>query len=231
MTKRFLAPLLLLALVLPTAAQAQNSEIPLESKKFMNAGLGFGWHFLQDDSYQGVYGDKGRFLTKLQFGVVPWSKYVHVEINGTFSFTQFTGQQQLSISGGSSADDIMFTLMPIGVDLLVGIDIAYEQPVVPFGGIGFNYTVFRENEPGDGGASATGYRFGPSFFFGGAFLLDWIERGRASEVDSKAGINDAFFTIEGRYNQATKLTQDGAIADGPFTLRGWQVTMGVKLVI
>jgi hypothetical protein len=76
-----------------------------------------------------------------------------------------------------------------------------------------------------------GYRFGPSVFFGGAFLLDWIERGRAAEVDSKSGINDAFLTIEGRYNGLQSKFDSGALTPQAFGLQSWQIVVGVKLVI
>lgn len=215
---------------LPSQAQAEDAtRVRDESPQAMNAGLGFGWHFFQDDTFTGLYGDKGRFMTKLQVGVVPWNKYVHVEVNATVSFTQFTGSAQFA-SGGSSADDVMFTLFPLGLDLLVGIDIVQEQPVVPYGGIGINYTNFRENETG-GGTAHPGYRFGPSVFFGAAFLLDWLERARAAEVDSKSGINDAFLTLEGRYNGLQSNFVSGVLTPDSFSLSSWQMIMGIKLVI
>lgn len=215
---------------LPSQALADDAIKAFdESPQVMNAGLGFGWHFFQDDAFTGLYGEKGRFMTKLQVGVVPWSKYVHVEVNASVSFTQFTGSAQFA-SGGASADEVMFTLFPLGLDLLVGIDIVPEQPVVPYGGIGLNYTNFRENETG-GGVSSPGYRFGPSAFFGAAFLLDWLERSRAAEVDSKAGINDAFFTLEGRFNGLQSNFVDGVLTPDSFSLSSWQMIMGIKLVI
>ncbi|MCO4772745.1 MAG: hypothetical protein KDA24_22125 [Deltaproteobacteria bacterium] len=215
--------------MLPSTSEAQEAEVASETKKVMNAGLGFGWHFFQDDAVKSIYGGKGRFLTKVQVGLVPWSKYVHVEVNASISFTQFTGSAQF-VSGGSSADNVMFTLFPIGVDLLVGIDIADEQPVVPYGGVGISHTIFRENETG-GGTAYPGYRFGGSVFFGGAFLLDIIERSRSAELDSKSGINDAFFTIEGRYNGLQSKFESGALTPATFGLQSWQIVAGIKLVI
>jgi len=224
-----LAAALALPLTAATPASAQEANVLTESPKVMNVGLGFGWHFFQDDLVKSAYGDTGRFLTKLQIGVVPWSKYVHVEVNGSISFTQFTGAAQFA-NGGASADEIMVTLFPVGLDLLVGIDIAEEQPVVPYGGIGLNWTPFRENKTGSS-VKSPAYRIGPSAFFGAAFLLDWIERSRAAEVDSKVGINDAFFTLEGRYNGLQSSFEDGALVPQAFGLQSWQVIMGIKLVL
>ncbi len=217
-------------LLVPASSQAQRAEIPIESPKIVNMGLGFGWMFFQDTEFQSVYSNKGRFVTKLQVGFVPWSKYVHVEINGTFGFSQFREDQVVVSTGADSADGIMFTVFPVGVDFSFGVDLVHEQPVVPYGGIGLNWTIFRENEVG-GGQVWNGYRFGPSPFFGAAILLDWIERGRAAEVDSKAGINDAFFTIEGRYNGLQRKFEGGALVEEQIGLQSWQVVMGIKLVI
>lgn len=232
MTKASRSLLVLTALLgllaMPASASAGDAEIPQESEKFLSAGLAFGWVFLGDEAVQGVYADKGRFVSKLHFGVVPWSKYVHVEINASFSFSQFTGSQQFVSGGGASADWVMMTLFPLGLDLLVGIDLVYEQPVVPYGGIGLNWTVFKEHDRTN---KWNGYRMGPSAFFGAAILMDWLEHSRAAALDSKSGINDAFFTIEGRFNGAKTVFEDGAATTGGFGLQGWQVMLGIKLVI
>ena len=224
--------LLLTALVgllaLPASASAGNAEKPRESPKVLSSGLSFGWMWFGDEAVQSVYADKGRFVTKLHLGFVPWSKYIHVEINTSFSFSQFTGDQQFVSGSGSSADWVMMTLFPFGVDLLVGVDLVYEQPVVPYGGIGLNWTVFREH---DRTSKWNGYRMGPSAFFGAAILLDTFERSRAAALDSKSGINDAFLTIEGRYNGAKTLFEDGAATVGSFGLQGWQMMIGIKLNI
>jgi len=233
MSLRLLTTALATALALllaPASAQAADATARIESPKVMNMGLGFGWNFFQDTEFQSVYTNKGRFLTKLQVGFVPWSKYVHVEINGTFGFSQFREDQLVVSTGAASADGIMFTVFPVGLDFSFGVDIIDEQPVVPYGGIGLNWTIFRENEVG-GGQVWNGYRFGPSPFFGAAILLDWIEMGRASEVDSKAGINDAFFTIEGRYNGLQRKFENGSLVEEEIGLQSWQVVVGIKLVI
>ena len=220
--------LALALLLLPGAALAAKGEPARESKKFMSGGLNVGWLWLQDSNVQAVYSDKARFVTQLKFGVVPWSKYIHVEIDGSFGFSQFTGTQRFVTGGGASADSVMLTLFPFGVDLLVGIDIAFEQPVVPYGGVGLNWTVFREH---DSGSKWNGYRLGPSAFFGAAILLDSFEHSRAAALDSKTGINDAFLTIEGRYNGARSIVDAGALRLGAFGLQGWQLSVGIKLVI
>jgi hypothetical protein len=233
MTKVSRSLLLLTALLgllaLPATASAGEAEVRQESKKYLSSGLAFGWVFLGDDAVQTVYEDKGRFVSKLHFGLIPWSKYIHVELNASFSFSQFTGSQRFVADGASSADWVMMTLFPLGLDLLVGIDLVYEQPVVPYGGIGLNWTIFREHDRT--GQKWNGYRMGPSAFFGAAILLDTLESSRAAALDSKSGINDAFLTIEGRFNGAKTAFEDGAPITTGFGLQGWQLMIGLKLNI
>lgn len=228
--KRFL-PILLLALLLPaTASAAEDMEQPPpESKKMFTTSLNFGGTWLEDTNIQAIYGSTGRFFTKLTFGFVPLSKYVHLEIDVSLAFSQFSGEQVFVDTGAGSADKVMMTLFPLTVDLLVGIDIADEQPVVPYGGIGFNYTLWRENEHG-GGQEWSGDKLGLSGFFGAAFLLDIIEKSRSRALDAATGINDAYITLEGRYRKVDGQIVDGALSTDGLSFSGWSFTGGVKLV-
>ena len=108
---------LLLLLCLPLAAHAADAKtIPQESRKLVNAELRFGGLFLADDNLQASYGGGGEFFTVVEVGLVPWSKYVHLEIDFNFGFSQFRGSQSF-VDGGSSADQTMMTFFPLGVDL------------------------------------------------------------------------------------------------------------------
>ena len=228
-----LLPILALALLLPASAPAQEpmgkDDASPESKKMFTTSLNFGGLFLDDTNIQAIYGSQGRFYTQLTFGIVPLSKYVHIEVDVSLAFSQFSGQQVFVETGAGSADKVMLTLFPITVDLLVGVDIAEEQPVVPYGGIGFNYTLWRENEHG-GGQEWAGDKLGWSGFFGAAFLLDVIEKHRSRALDASTGINDAYLTFEGRYRQVDGQIVDGVLNTDGLGFGGWSVQGGVKLV-
>lgn len=234
MTRRPLllfVPLLAALVLAPMTASAQVSEESKfeESPKWFSTGLAFGAVWLNDDNIQSTYGSQGRFMTKLHFGVVPWSKYVHIEIDAGLGFLQFTGTQTFVDSGDTSSDKVMMTIFPLTVDLLVGIDIVDEQPVMPYGGIGLGVALWREHETG-GGEKWTGDRFGFNAFFGAAFLLDVIERSRAHQLDETTGINDAYLTIEGRWADVKYQVRDGATTSDGLGFGGWSVTGGLKLV-
>ena len=217
-------------LALPATADAQVSEKGYEetAKRFVT-GLSFGALWLNDANIQSTYGKKGRFMTKLTLGVVPWSKYVHVEINGSFGFMQFKGAQTFVDSGEDSADSVMMTIFPFNLDLLIGIDIFNEQPVVPYGGVGFALTLWRENETG-GGDVWNGDRLGGNVFFGANVLLDSFEHTRAQHLDVTTGINDAYLSLEGRWANVKTQIIDGALSTEGLGFGGWSFHAGLKLV-
>jgi hypothetical protein len=222
---------LLLGLALAVPAQAAGAADPLlqESSKRFQTGLSFGAAWLGDSDIQSVYGSQGRFMPKLSIGFIPWSKYVHIETNFTLGFLQFQGSEIFVSSGDASADNIWMTIFPLGVDLLIGIDIAEEQPVVPYGGIGFALALWREHETGDGD-SWSGDRFGYSGFFGLAVLLDSFEPARSRRLDASTGINDSYFCFEGRYSDVKSQVRDGKISTEGLGFGGWSFTAGIKLI-
>jgi len=224
-----ISSLLVLSLAGPAQAASSVDSSLEESKKRFQMGLSFGAFWLEDSDIQSVYGSKGRFMPKLSIGFVPLSKYVHIETNFTIGFLQFQGSEVFVSSGDSSADSVWMTVFPLGFDLSIGIDIAEEQPVVPYGGVGFALTLWREHESGDGD-SWSGDRFGYSGFFGLAVLLDRFEPARSRRLDASSGINDAFFSFEGRYSDVSRQVRDGEISTEGLAFGGWSFTAGLKLV-
>ncbi len=218
------------AVLLAPAAQAGSGKTTeLESKKVFSASMSLGALMLEDTNIQSSYTDMGQFLAKLTLGVVPWSKYVHVEVNLGFGFSEFTGSQTFVSSSESSVDGVKMTVLPLSLDLLVGVDIFDEQPIVPFGGIGLAWTAWTEAEV-EGDSTWNGYRLGPNYFFGAAILLDGIERVRSRKLDADMGINDAYLTVEGRYSGATLTRESGEWSDEGLSFAGWSVTGGLKIV-
>ncbi len=231
----FLPALVLLSFtVLAPVGSAQaattSGDGPMEeSKKRFQTSLSFGAFWLQDDDIGTVYGSKGRFMPKLSIGFVPLSKYVHIETNFTLGFLQFQGSEVFVSNGDSSSDSVWMTVFPMGFDLSVGVDIAEEQPVVPYGGVGFALTLWREHESGDG-ESWSGDRFGYSGFFGLGILLDRFEPARSRRLDASSGINDSYFTFEGRYSDVSRQVRDGEVSTEGLDFGGWSFTAGLKLV-
>lgn len=213
----------------PNLAQAGGAEaLPTESPKWFTTSLSFGSFWIDDANISATYSDSGKFISKLTMGFVPWSRYIHTEVNVGLGFLQFPGKAQFISSGSASADSVMLTILPLSVDLLVGVDIVDEQPVVPYGGAGLAWTLWREHETGDG-ERWVGDRFGWSGFFGVALLLDRLEPSRAARVDAKVGINDSYLTIEGRYSKVEQQLRDGEWQSDGLSFSGWSLHVGLKL--
>jgi len=225
------ALLLTTVLTIPAVASAQiGPEEFDESPKWMTTSLTFGAVFFSDSQLEPTYGTKGRFLSKVTIGFVPWSQYVHIEIDVGAGFQQYTGTQVFVDDGGeSTGSTMMMTVAPVTVDLLVGLDLFHEQPVVPYGGIGLALAFWRENETG-GGDEFTGDRLGFNAFFGAAFLLDTLEKTRSQHLDVTTGINDAYITVEGRWADVSTQIRDGVPTTDGLHFGGWSVLGGLKLV-
>jgi hypothetical protein len=193
---------------------------------------------LPDSNIVAGYGEIPAFMPRLSFGFIPWSKFVHFEIRATMAFAILEGSQRVVSTGAESADAVGLSYFPLTLDLLFGVDIIDEQPVVPFGGVGIAWTPWRETErDADGfGVGALGDlihrgdRFGWDLFFGGAFLMDVLEPARAGRLDAKAGVNDSYFVVEARRSKVKLQLQDGAWNEDGLDFSGWSFHLGVKLV-
>ncbi len=225
---RRVLPLLAALFLLPSLAQAAPELEGPQSPKRFTTSVNFGGIFFDDANIQTTYGSQGQFFPNVTFGLVPWSKFVHIEVDVGIAFSQFSGDQQF-LTGGASSGKVMMTVFPITVDLLVGIDIADEQPVVPYGGFGLNYTLFREHEHG-GGDEWSGDKIGYSAFFGAGFLLDVLERSRSRRLDASTGINDVYLTVEGRYRDVKTQIRGGVPVVSGLSFSGWSIMAGIKLV-
>lgn len=226
---RLLVALLLVATPALAAEKKPRRTWADESPQIANAGFALSGIFFKDPNIQAAYGTQGRFLTTVQVGLVPWSRYVHLETNLTFGFSQFKGAQVFVDGGSASADTTMMTLFPLGGDLLVGLDLVPEQPVVPYGGVGFQLMPWRENAL-ETGEQWSGVRFGGAVFFGGAVLLDALEPRRASRLDASTGINDVYLTFEGRFRKVDAAMIGGVLNTSGLDFSGWTASGGLKFV-
>ena len=240
------AAALLLPSVLPSVASADMGDPPPaptigeheESRKFMSTGLSMGGLILEDPNIAAGYGEIPGLMPRLSIGFIPWSKFLHFEIRATLAFSILEGSQRVVSTGEESADSVGLSVFPLTMDLLFGIDIVDEQPVVPYGGFGIAWTPWRETErdPDAFGVAALGDlihrgdRFGFNAFFGAAILLDTAEPQRASRLDVKSGVNDAYFIVEGRRSNVNLQLQNGAWNQDGLDFSGWSFHLGIKLV-
>ena len=78
---------------------------------------------------------------------------------------------------------------------MVGIDIADEQPIMPYGRIGLDMLAWTSRTTDE---NIKGMRGGWHWAAGIAFLLDVLAPRRAAGSEARNGIDDAYLTFEYR---------------------------------
>jgi MYXO-CTERM domain-containing protein len=105
-------------------------------------------------------------------------------------------------NGAPTADRQMLTALPMSLNAGLRLDFVDEQPIVPFGGAGLDMWAWRENWQGPGDTKMSqrigGWKTGWHWQVGGAFLLDRLDRSRASRLQARSGIDDTWATVEYR---------------------------------
>jgi hypothetical protein len=184
---------LAVALVAP-AAHAKDTETP----RRMNVQLRYGPTTLDSDPYLAqIYGTKANQILWFEYGFA--SQYLDANLG--LGFYQELGWLQTA-EGDISDEHDMLTLFPLALTLTGRLDFFHEQPIVPFGRIGADYWMWKENwyvaDPDTTDDSRDGGKYGWHFGGGVMLLLDVLDRGAASRLESTAGIDDTYLVAEYR---------------------------------
>lgn len=124
------------------------------------------------------------FLYKSKFGVEVGVGYIGEG-----------GRAVGAASGAVSRDKFDFTMIPIQNSFTFRADFKEDQLLVPYAKFGLDYLIFRENIQGD---VTKGVKLGLHAAGGLQILLDKIED-LSTTLESSLGVNDVYFTLEGRY--------------------------------
>jgi hypothetical protein len=98
-------------------------------------------------------------------------------------------------SGNPSGDKFDLLLIPIHNSFAFRADFKEDQLFVPYVKAGPDYVLFRESLDG---RSTSGVKFGLHGALGLQILLDRIDP-LSNYMEKDVGVNDVYFTIEGRY--------------------------------
>ncbi len=219
--RRGLASLVLLGLVLPAAAEAKPHEDDLTSRNF-NLELRYGPFLSQDDSMlTQAFGSDGNRLLR---GDIGWaSNYVELDLG--FGLWADDGTL-VSIEGISTADADALTVVPVSFDVTLRADVWKEQPVVPFARAGVDLWLWNEQWEAEydsgGGDSVTAGTFGYHWAGGLYFLLDPLDQGSASRLETTVSVNDTYIVAE--YRQSYALGDPDKVIDFTST----ELTFGLK---
>ncbi len=201
----------------PSAAQAR----PLEVRQ--NLQLRYGPVVVADPYYTEVFGEKGTERLDLEYG----ASTRFVELGAGVAFVQEMGFL-LASDGTVSDEHDMFTVFPFTVDATLRLDLMRDetQPLVPFGRLGGDLHLWRENwyvpEGSTTESARSGGKLGWHWAAGGALRLDTLDPTAASELEARAGIRDTFLVWEYR---STQMIHGEDQLD--LSTQGW--TLGLKL--
>lgn len=127
-------------------------------------------------------------------------------------------------NGAPTADRQMLTALPMTLNAGLRLDFVDDQPIVPFGGAGLDLWAWRENWQGPGDTKMNqrigGWKTGWHWQVGGAFLLDRLDRSRASRLQARSGIDDTWATVEYRVQE---VGADGLVFSGSWIGFGLRV--------
>lgn len=207
-----------LALAAPSAAQAAPPKEYTPRTSSMQVRVGSTQ--LTDDTLNEVFGSSGHTLFAFDYA---WSRRF-LEVGVGTGWMREEGWQ-VSTSGDASVDADNLTLIPFNASITGRLEIFPEQFLVPFGRIGGDATLFLEDwdVPADSGDqnTLTGMKYGWHYGGGLALLLDTFDRGAASTLEARTGINDTYVVAE--YRKTNMLTQDEG-----FDLSRQDLTFGLK---
>lgn len=143
---------------------------------------------------------------ELEFG---WLYKKQLNITVSTGAGHQSGQAVGATSGAASGDSVGLLMIPIRNDVLYRFDYQDEQILVPYVGGGMDYVFFRENIAG---STTKGWKVGFHGRGGVAILLDKIQS--IGDALYNAGIDDIYFTVEGRYSQIDSFSSSGLDLSG-----------------
>lgn len=178
----------------PSPAPARGDDAPRwkGSPKWFSAELGAGGLQLEGGIATDVYDDRFEPAVHGRLGLLLFSI---VDLGVSADFAQITGRRLGEGSGDASAEISRLTLVPLSANAILRLHIFPNQPLVPYAGAGYAYLVWSERNPIEDDQT-DGDKSGVTLFGGVQILLDWLEPGRADDLDNWWGVNDTFLSLE-----------------------------------
>lgn len=122
-----------------------------------------------------------------------------------------------AVSGNPSGDTFNLLLVPIHNSFVFRADFKEDQLFVPYVKAGPDYILFRESL---NGTSTSGVKFGLHGAAGLQILLDRLDP-LSNLMENDLGVNDVYFTIEGRYAWVNNFGGNGLDLSGLTTTAGF----------
>ncbi len=211
----------------PAAAQQPvqlDDEITFQSPQRWAFELRFGPYAPEIDSefggkaapHESYFGDERRLMTQVELDYQFWHAFGSLALGVSTGYFRETAHPYVEPSPGSTptdrskADSTHLTLVPFGVGLVYRMDMAQRRwgiPLIPYGKLGLNYTIWSADDPDGEVATATapgssdkrrgrGGTLGWQVAGGLSLQLDFIDPDAARRLDTEVGINSTHLFIE-----------------------------------
>ncbi len=172
-----------------------------------------GFFLPTDNNVDSFLGKCCNGMYQFTFGRIWDSKY---EVNVGVAFMIEDAMARGIGTGRISDETFNFFVLPISNSFVYRADYKENQLFVPYVGAGFDYMYFRENLQEQ---ITQGWKFGYHAMAGVQILMEFIDK-FADGLEAE-GINDIYFTLEGRWNQIDNF---GA---GPLHFNGFTASAGL----
>lgn len=193
--KILLALPLLIILLIPADLSAQDKIVEKEhTPQWWTTELKGGFWMPLNSTMKDFFKPCCNLMGMVEQGFLYDSKY-GAEVG--VGFLSLNGDAVGSISGDKSQDRFNLFLLPMLTQFAFRADFKTNQIIVPYAKVGVDYVYFRQSLKGK---TINGVKFGLHTTGGIQILLDGIDSGAQARMERDWGINDIYFTLEGRYS-------------------------------
>ena len=175
------------------SAEAQAVETYDEPKRRGHVQMRYGFFSPSDTAITKVMGESGHDLLMVEAGP---HLIKQIELAVGLGWYQEV-DSAVSASGSRTDDFVMLTALPLSASATLRLDFFQDQPIVPYGGVGGQIWPWKETVSVSG-AKTNGGKFGWHWNAGGQILLDAFDRGAASKLRARTGIDNTYLVVDYR---------------------------------
>ena len=213
LTILFVSALFIMFLRLPAFADEKASSKSRDNS-YCNGTFRGGFYLTDDETFKKMYGKRGSDIYFLEFGCYPIPNFL---ISGSVGGYSQRGHPIGKISGEQSkSEDLLLTIVPVGLNLGWRFRKNNDQPVVPFVGAGYEWVYIHEDP--DPGPPTNGWKQGFGSWSGLLLLLNKLDPEAATYMKMNYSIERTYLELSAKYVFVGK--------QGELDLRGWMYMIG-----
>lgn len=214
---------------------ASSSAAPTESPRKGSFEVGAGPYRPSIDSefpgsagpYEEIFGGGQPWGFRLHLARALYTTFGALEVGFKTGFWQDKGRE-IALDGTRTADETALRIVPTSLTLTYRFDWLSVRYGIPFALYGrgalerYNWWVTDRDKTAEKGAT-----WGWSATGGAAFLLDFVDRGLARDLDNDSGINDSWIFFDVTTDQ---IDDFGSSKSWDLSSKGFTYTVGLMFV-